>query len=82
MSYKIDEHDFDVRVRAASKFVSNGDRVKITVQFKGRENHFANLGQDLLLRFGKAVSDVATMESLPKMEGRSFTLMLCPKKKQ
>lgn len=50
MSYKIDQHDFDVRMRAVQKFLTDGDRVKVVVQFKGREVQHKDLGRDLLMK--------------------------------
>eukprot|EP01038_Epipyxis_sp_PR26KG_P009940 gene9940-13373_t len=81
MSYKIDQHDFDVRVRAVQKFLSDGDRVKIVVQFKGREMQHKDLGQELLMKMFQPLSDVASMEGTPKLEGRSMTMLVGPKNK-
>lgn len=80
MSYKIDDHDFDVRVRAVQKFLTAGDRVKVVVVFKGREMQHKDLGKDLLDRIYKPIEDVASMESSPKVEGRSMTMLVGPKK--
>jgi len=67
MSYKIDDHDFDVRMRAVQRFLGDGDRVKVVVQFKGREMQHKELGRDLLLKIFKPLEDVAVMESPPKV---------------
>jgi len=80
MSYKIDQHDFDVRVRAVRKFLGEGDKVKVIVQFKGREMQHKELGRDLLQKIFTPIEDIAAMESTPKVEGRSMAMLLGPKK--
>ena len=82
MSYKIDQHDFDVRMRAVQKFLSDGDRVKVVVQFKGREMQHKDLGKDLLMKIYTPLEEVASMESSPKMEGKAITMLLGSKKKE
>jgi len=82
MSYKIDQHDFDVRLRNVQRFLSSGDKVKVVIQFKGREMQHRELGKELLLKIFKPVEEVATMESMPRLEGRSITMILGPKKTQ
>jgi len=80
LSYKIDTHDFDVKVRAALKFISNGDRVKAVVQFKGREMQHKELGTQILMKLYQPLIDIAITESPPKLEGRSMLMLLGPKK--
>ena len=80
MSYKIDQHDFDVRMRAVQKFLGEGDRVKVVVQFKGREMQHKDLGRELLMKIYQPIENVAVMESSPKMEGRAITMLVSPKK--
>jgi len=80
MSYKIDQHDFDVRMRAVQKFIGDGDRVKVVVQFKGREMQHKDLGRDLLMKIYTPIEEIATMESAPKMEGRAIAMLVGPKK--
>lgn len=82
MSYKIDQHDFDVRMRAVQKFLGDGDRVKVVVQFKGREMQHQNLGRDLLMKIYQPIADTASMESTPKVEGRAMAMIVAPKKTQ
>ena len=79
MSYKIDTHDFDVRLRAVQKFIAEGDRVKVVIQFKGREIQHKDLGRELLQKIFKTVEDTSVMESIPKEEGRSIAMLLGPK---
>ena len=79
MSYKIDVHDYDVRKKNASKFLSQGNRVKCTVMFRGREVQHDNLGYDLLDKLAEELSEVATREGRPKREGRNLSLILGPR---
>jgi translation initiation factor IF-3 len=80
MSYKIDQHDFDVRLRNVQRFLSAGDRVKVIIQFKGREMQHKDLGRELLEKIYKPIENDATLESNPRMEGRSITMLVGPKK--
>lgn len=80
MSYKIDQHDFDVRLRNVQRFLSAGDRVKVVIQFKGREMQHKDLGRELLEKIYKPIESEATLESNPRIEGRSITMLVGPKK--
>ena len=80
MSYKIDQHDFDVRMRAVQKFLADGDRVKVVVQFKGREMQHKDLGRDLLMKIYQPIEETTVMESAPKVEGRAMSMLLGSKK--
>jgi len=82
MSPSIDTNDLDTKVRAAQKFLADGNRVKVSVRFRGREMAHTNLGEKLLLQFSASCADVATMEKNPKLEGRFMTIFLAPKKTQ
>jgi len=79
MSYKIDVHDYGVRIKNASKFINQGNRVKCTVQFKGREVQHDNLGFDLLNRMSEDLTKICVMEGKPKREGRSLSCILSPR---
>ncbi len=79
MSPSIDVNDFNVKVRSAQKFLSGGDRVKVTVRFRGREMAHTELGRDLLLRFAGECAEVATLEKDPKLEGRFMAIFLSSK---
>jgi translation initiation factor IF-3 len=79
MSYKIDVHDYAVRKKNASKFLQQGNRVKCTVMFRGREVQHDNLGFDLLDKLADELADVATKEGRPKREGRNLSLILGPR---
>jgi len=79
MSPSIDVHDFDTKVNHTKKFLSAGDKVKITVRFRGRELHHTQLGNDLLAKFADAVSDVGSVEKPAKLEGRNMAMTVAPK---
>lgn len=79
MSPSIDTNDFDTKVRAAQKFLSDGNRVKVSVRFRGREMAHTNLGEKLLMDFALKCAEVATMEKNPKLEGRFMAMFLTPK---
>ena len=79
MSYKIDVHDYGVRIKNASKFISQGNRVKCTVMFKGREVQHDNLGFDLLNRMAEDMTKICIMEGKPKREGRNLSCILSPR---
>jgi translation initiation factor IF-3 len=73
---KIGKGDFDTKVRRAITFLSDGDRVKVTVQFRGREVSHAYIGRDLLDRFATSVAEYGTVDRPPVLEGRSMTMVL------
>ena len=79
MSYKIGEHDYDVRKRSALKFLAGGHRVKCVVQFRGREQQHMDLGGDLLLKLASDCEEVGVSGGRPKREGNRLTMFLKPK---
>ncbi|MBQ7330768.1 MAG: translation initiation factor IF-3 [Oscillospiraceae bacterium] len=79
MSPSIDTNDFNTKVKAAQKFLSDGNRVKVSVRFRGREMAHTNLGEKLLMNFVEACAEVANMEKNPKLEGRFMSVFLSPK---
>ena len=79
MSPSIDTNDFNTKVKNATKFLNDGNRVKVSVRFRGREMAHTNLGEKLLMDFAEACSDVASMEKNPKLEGRFMAMFLTPK---
>lgn len=79
MSYKIDVHDYGVRKKNALKFLNQGNRVKCTVMFRGREVQHDNLGFELLDKLAEDLEDLATKEGRPKREGRNLSLILSPR---
>jgi translation initiation factor IF-3 len=79
MRPNIDTHDYDVKMRNVHKFIDNGDKVKITLRFRGRELAHQELGMDLLRRVQTDVEEVAKIEAYPRMEGRQMLMVLAPK---
>ena len=79
MSPSIDTNDFNTKVKAAQKFLADGNRVKVSVRFRGREMAHTNLGEKLLMDFADACAEIATMEKNPKLEGRFMAMFLTPK---
>jgi translation initiation factor IF-3 len=80
MRYKIDEHDYQVRVSQAQRFLKAGDKVKATITFRGREIQHSHLAEELLQRMSNDLQDVAEIQQAPKREGRNMMMMLSPKK--
>lgn len=79
MRPNIDEHDYDVKMRNVKRFIDDGDKVKVTLRFRGRELSHQQLGMDLLRRVQTDVEDVAKIEAYPRMEGRQMLMVLSPK---
>ena len=79
MSPSIDTNDLNTKIKNAMKFLKEGNRVKVSVRFRGREMAHTNLGEKLLMDFAEACSELATMEKNPKMEGRFMGMFLAPK---
>lgn len=79
MRPNIDTHDYDVKMRAVKKFFDNGDKVKVTMRFRGREMAHQELGRNLLRRVKDDTEDFAKVESDTKMEGRQMIMVLAPK---
>jgi translation initiation factor IF-3 len=73
-----DVHDYEVKMRSVYKFLENGDKVKITMRFRGREMAHQNLGRELLERVADDVKELGKVENMPKMEGRQMTMMIGP----
>src|SRR5690554_1807831 len=78
MSPKIDDHDFDVKVRAAERFLKAGDKVKVSVRFRGREIVHADLAKTKLTELANLLKEIGTVERLPKLEGRQMIAVLAP----
>ncbi len=73
-----DTHDYDVKMRNVYKFLENGDKVKITLRFRGREMAHQNLGRQLLERVAADITELGKVENMPKMEGRQMIMMIGP----
>lgn len=81
-SSNTDEHDLDFKAKHAEKFLNDGDKVKCYVMFRGRDIVFKDRGNLLLLNFAKRLEDVASVEAMPKLEGRRMFMTLIPKGKK
>lgn len=81
-SPNIEEHDINTKQKNARKFLSKGDKLKVSVRFRGREMAHTSIGRDILLQFAEELKDIADVEKAPKMEGRSMVLFMTPKKEQ
>jgi translation initiation factor IF-3 len=79
MRPNIDTHDYDVKMRNMRRFFDQGDKVKVTLRFRGREMAHQNLGVDLLKRVKAETVEIAKVESEPKLEGRQMVMVLAPK---
>ncbi|WP_082169573.1 translation initiation factor IF-3 [Wenzhouxiangella marina] len=75
-----DDHDYDVKMRNLRRFIEEGNKVKVTLRFRGREMAHQELGRDLLKRVEADMADEITVEQYPRMEGRQMVMMLAPKK--
>ena len=80
MRYKIDEHDYQVRINQAKRFLNSGDKVKATITFRGREIQHAHLAEELLSRMAADLQEIGEVQQLPKREGRNMMMMIAPKK--
>ncbi len=80
LSPNIDTNDLNTKVNAARKFITKGDRVKVTLRFRGREMTHMNNSKHILDDFAEALADIAVVEKAPKVEGRSMTMFLAEKR--
>lgn len=79
LSLNIDTNDFNTKVNHATKFLAGGNKVKVSVRFRGREMAHPELGTEIITRFQQAISEVGVVDKTPKMEGRSMTMVVNPK---
>ena len=82
LAVKIDVHDLQTKARRAAEFLDKGDRVKVTVRFRGREISHSNLGRDLLMRTAEVLAEHGTIERQPLLEGRSMYIVMAPVEKR
>ncbi|MBW4581933.1 MAG: translation initiation factor IF-3 [Tildeniella nuda ZEHNDER 1965/U140] len=80
MRYKIEAHDYDVRISQAKRFLKDGDKVKATIMFRGREIQHSDIAEDLLKRMAGDLQELAEVQQAPKREGRNMMMLLAPKK--
>lgn len=76
---RIEEHDFDVKTKNAIRFLQGGDKVKVTIMFRGRELTHPELGEDLLNKMAEKLQEFAVVERKPKLEGRNMIMIVAPK---
>lgn len=81
LSLNIDVHDFNTKLKHAKKFIKNGDKVKVSIRFRGREMGHPEHGYDIMEKFAEAISDDANVEKAAKLEGRNMLMFLTSKKK-
>jgi translation initiation factor IF-3 len=79
MRPNIDDHDYDTKMRSVTKFIDEGDKVKVTLRFRGREMAHQQLGMDLLRRVQDDIAEIAKVEAWPRMEGRQMLMVVAPK---
>ena len=79
MRPNIDDHDYDTKMKKVHDFIGDGDKVKITLRFRGRELSHQQLGMNLLQRVAENVQEIAKVEAYPRMEGRQMLMVLAPK---
>jgi translation initiation factor IF-3 len=77
---KTDQHDFNVKLKHARRFLDSGDKVKVTVRFRGREMAHREIGEQRCMEIAVACEDLATVEARPRMDGRQMFLILAPRK--
>lgn len=75
----IEDHDFDVKFKNAQRFLEDGDKVKVTIMFRGRELSHPELGKEILARMAQALKDQCILEREPKLEGKNMIMILSPK---
>ncbi len=75
----IDDNDYDVKMRAAKRFLEEGDKVKVTMRFRGREMAHQDLGMNVLMRVRDELEELAKIEQMPKLEGRQMIMVLAPR---
>ena len=80
LSPSIEDHDVQVKAKTAVKFLKDGDKLKVSLRFRGRERDFTDKGFEVMMRFADAVSEYGVIEKQPKMEGRRMNMFLAPKK--
>ena len=79
MRPNIDAHDYDVKMRSMKRFFDEGDKVKVTLRFRGREMAHQQIGRELLLRVKTDIDEIAKVESEPRLEGRQMVMVLAPR---
>ena len=79
LSPSIEDHDFQFKLKNAIKFLKSGNKVKVTLKFRGREMNYTALGEDILSKFAESISEVGVVDKAPKLEGRNMVMFVNPK---
>lgn len=79
LSPAIEEHDIAYKLKNAQKFLREGDKVKVSVKFRGREMNYTSMGEKVLLKFADSLQDIGTIDKRPKLEGRQMIMFISPK---
>jgi translation initiation factor IF-3 len=79
MRPNIDQHDYDVKMRSVTKFLGDGDKVKVTLRFRGREMAHQERGMDVLMRVRDELEEIGKVEQFPRLEGRQMTMVMAPR---
>ncbi|MBR4869971.1 MAG: translation initiation factor IF-3, partial [Oscillospiraceae bacterium] len=79
LSLNIGQHDFDVKVGQSRRFLSDGNKIKASIRFRGREMAHASRGTEVMERFAQAIEDLGVVDKAPKLEGRSMQMFVSPK---
>ena len=80
LSPTIDVGDIETKLKNVTKYLEKGDKIKLSIRFKGRQMAHTDLGKDVLVKFAARLVDIAEVEQQPKLDGRSMTMLLAPKK--
>ncbi|NTV89371.1 MAG: translation initiation factor IF-3 [Clostridiales bacterium] len=80
LSAGIEDHDMEFKAKNAYKFLQDGDKVKVSIRFKGREMKYTSSGQEVLTKFADNLKEVGTLDRMPKLEGRVMSMIMIPKK--
>lgn len=80
LSPVIDVGDFDTKIKQVTKYLQKGDKIKLSIRFKGRQLAHTDIGKDVLIRFASRLEEISVIEQQPKLDGRSMTMLLAPKK--
>lgn len=79
LSPSIEDHDFEFKLKNASKFLKDGDKLKVSVKFRGREMNHTSLGSEVLEKFAEGIKDIGVIEKKPKLEGKNMIMFVNPK---
>ena len=80
LSPQIDVGDFETKIKQVTKYLEKGDKIKLSIRFKGRQMAHTELGSDVLVRFANRLTEISDIEQEPKLDGRNMTMLLIPKK--